>query len=52
MQGTPIKFTPSLDEVGPDAVEFDVNMTAEELSELLRGKGVDEEDCALFRSKV
>ena len=29
-----------------------MNMTADELCELLRRKGVDEEDCALFRSKV
>lgn len=45
-------FSPFTDEVGPDAVEFDVNMTAEELSELFRQKGVDEDDCALFRSKA
>ena len=43
-------FSPFTDEAGPDVVEFDVNMTAEELSELLKGKGVDEDDCALFRS--
>lgn len=43
-------FSPFTDEAGSDAVEFDVNMTAEELSELFRQKGVDEVDCALFRS--
>ena len=41
-----------IDELGPDAAQFDVNMTTEELSELLKAKGVDDEDCASFRSKV
>ena len=40
------------DELGPDAAQFDVNMTAEELCELLKAKGVDDEDCASFRSKI
>lgn len=47
-----IKVSLLADEVGPDAIQFDENMTAEELCELLKSKGVDDEDCALFRSKV
>ena len=39
------------DEIGPEEIQFDVNMSIEELCQLLRQKGVDEEDCALFRSK-
>ena len=36
---------------GMDDIQFSVNMTVDELNELLKLKGVDEEDCALFRSK-
>ena len=51
------KFCPSYffvypADIGPGEIQFDVNMSAEELCELLKQKGVNEDDCALFRSKV
>ena len=39
------------DEVGADEVQFSAAMSVEQLCQLLKIKGVDEEDCALFRSE-
>jgi hypothetical protein len=39
-------------ETVPGEIQFDVNMSVEELCGLLKQKGVDDDDCALFRSKV